>query len=144
MRSCKAVTIGAAEEIMTDTALIKKLQIKPGMRLLVLNAPLDFLARMEGLEVDQTPGEGEYDFVQLFAANGAELMQRGAVGSGAVRLDGLLWMTYPKLSGKIKSDLSRERVWELIAPLGLRPVSQISIDDTWSALRFRPNERVNA
>ena len=41
VRFRKALTIGAAEEMMTDTALIKKLQLKPGMRMLFLNAPAD-------------------------------------------------------------------------------------------------------
>jgi hypothetical protein len=124
---------------VTDPALIKKLQIKPGMRLLVLNAPADYRARLGDLEVDAVPGEGKHDFVQVFAANSAELSPVSAAGAGAIKYDGILWVTYPKLSGKVKSDLSRERVWELVAPLGLRPVAQVSIDDTWSALRFRPS-----
>ena len=49
-------------------------------------------------------------------------------------------VTYPKKTGKIASDLSREVTWQAITPLGWRPVTQISIDETWSALRFKPGE----
>jgi hypothetical protein len=42
----------------------------------------------------------------------------------------------------VETDLSRDDFWELLTGAGLRPVTQISIDDTWSALRFRPSELV--
>jgi hypothetical protein len=48
-----------------------------------------------------------------------------------------LWICYPKKSSSFNSDLSREIVWEVMEPLGLGPVSQKSIDGTWSALRFK-------
>jgi hypothetical protein len=53
----------------------------------------------------------------------------------AVRPGGVFWVAYPKGG---KSDLSRDEMWELLKPFLWRPVSQIAIDDTWSALRFRP------
>ena len=56
--------------------------------------------------------------------------------------DGLLWVCYPKKSAKIESDLSRDVIWELMQDSGLRPVTQVSIDKTWSALHFRPVEKV--
>jgi hypothetical protein len=42
----------------------------------------------------------------------------------------------------VESDLSREEVWAAMEATGWRPVSQIAIDETWSALRFRPVEDV--
>ena len=59
-----------------------------------------------------------------------------------IAFDGLLWISYPKRSSKIDSDLSRDDMWELYIDESLRPVSQISIDETWSAVRFRPTEKV--
>jgi hypothetical protein len=58
----------------------------------------------------------------------------------------LFWLSSPKKTGKIASDLSRDIVWELMKVMdtGLRPVTQISIDETWSALRFRPTEKVGS
>jgi hypothetical protein len=52
-----------------------------------------------------------------------------------VRPGGVFWVAYPKGG---KSDLSRNELWTLLEPYLWRPVSQIAIDDTWSALRFRP------
>lgn len=54
----------------------------------------------------------------------------------------LLWACYPKGSGKIKYDLNRNTVWDAVALIGLRPVTQIAIDEKWSALRGRDHELV--
>ena len=45
-------------------------------------------------------------------------------------------------SSKVWTDLTRDILWELMKATGLRPVSQISVDAIWSAMRFRPEEQV--
>ena len=44
---------------------------------------------------------------------------------------------------KYSSDINRNSVWDLFKPLGYRPVSRVSIDEVWSALRFRRADLVN-
>jgi hypothetical protein len=56
----------------------------------------------------------------------------------------LVWISYPKKSSRVDSDLSREVVWAAMEGTGWRPVSQIAIDEVWSALRFRPTEDVKS
>jgi hypothetical protein len=36
------------------------------------------------------------------------------------------------------TDLNRDRLWAALADAGVWPVRQVSIDQMWSALRFRP------
>jgi hypothetical protein len=48
------------------------------------------------------------------------------------------WASYPKRSAKVATDLTRDHGWEAFATADWRPVTQVSIDDVWSALRFRP------
>jgi len=55
----------------------------------------------------------------------------------AARADRIAWLGYPK-AGKLGTDLNRDRLVETVAGRGVQPVRQVSIDDTWSALRFRP------
>jgi hypothetical protein len=43
---------------------------------------------------------------------------------------------------KVKTDLTRDVGWEIVSQAGLRPVTQVSVNEVWSALRFRPVERV--
>ena len=52
----------------------------------------------------------------------------------------ILWISYPKLSAKAQSDLSRDIIWSSLGARGLKAVAQISIDETWSAMRFKKVE----
>ena len=58
------------------------------------------------------------------------------------KYDCLFWACYPKGGGQIKSDIKRDTVWKAFDLIGLQAVSQIAIDETWSALRARPAEMV--
>jgi len=55
----------------------------------------------------------------------------------AASADRLTWVAYPK-AGQLGTDLNRDSLAARLTALGVRPVRQVSIDDVWSALRFRP------
>lgn len=59
-----------------------------------------------------------------------------------VEPDGVLWFAYPKGSSKIKTDINRDSIRATGEGFGVTTVTAISIDDTWSALRFRPIDKV--
>lgn len=127
------------------SSLVKKLRVQPGSRLLILNAPAGYVETLadlpEGVQVSQEP-EGTFDFVQLFVRDSIEYGELGPLALAAVSYDGLLWICYPKRSSKVETDLTRDVLWKLTESTGLRPVSQVSIDPVWSAMRFRPVELV--
>lgn len=56
--------------------------------------------------------------------------------------DSVLWFAYPKGTSKIKTDINRDTIRVTGEEFGITTVTAISIDDTWSALRFRPIEKV--
>ncbi len=56
--------------------------------------------------------------------------------------DSVFWIAYPKLSSAIKSDINRDIIRPAVEEYGIQTVAAISINDTWSALRFRPIEKV--
>ncbi|HWW82135.1 MAG TPA: hypothetical protein VNZ26_00955, partial [Vicinamibacterales bacterium] len=85
---------------------------------------------------------GTFDVVQLFVKNVEELNQTAPTAIRAVKPGGIFWISYPKLSAKTDSDITRDVGWDVVKKEGLRPVSQVSIDEVWSALRFRPVEQV--
>jgi hypothetical protein len=113
-----------------------------------LNAPEGYLsllaAQEDGFQIVELPDGTEFDFVQLFVRNMEELRQHAASAIEAVAYDGLLWICYPKQSSKLKSDIHRDVLWREVEPLGYQGVSLVSIDDTWSAMRFRPAEKVKS
>ena len=126
---------------MSDEKLQKKLQLKPGMTALILNAPDSFLAAIQplpGVGQAQTEPTGDrFDYVHLFAQNSAELNAFAKDAQTAVSTDGLFWISYPKKSSGLETDLTRDAGWEPITAAGYRPVRQVAVDEVWSAVRFR-------
>jgi hypothetical protein len=123
------------------TPLAKKLLIKPGFALLVLNPPagyLDQLAPLPDGAAFAPRSDGTYDCVQLFVRDRAELERHAQQAVDSLRPDGLLWISFPKGSSKQQRDLTRDTGWDSIRALGFQGVSLIAVDDTWSAMRFRP------
>ena len=128
---------------MEANAIFKKLRLNTQGTSLIVNAPADYLAILEGVTFDSQPQAGKiYDFVQVFSARQAELEQLCASVKDAGKYDCLFWACYPKGTGKIKSDIKRETVWTALELAGVQAVTQIAIDETWSALRGRPSEMV--
>ena len=84
------------------------------------------------------------DFVQLFVRDSAELATYAPAALAAIKRDGVFWIAYPKKSARVTTDLTRDRGWAPVTAAGLRPVTQIAVDETWSALRWRPIELVKS
>jgi len=82
---------------------------------------------------------GKYKFIQVFAKDLSEANKDAKGVIEALDGDGHLWLSsYPKgTSKKYKSDINRARAWEVFAPYEFEPVTQVAIDDDWSAMRFR-------
>ena len=59
-----------------------------------------------------------------------------------IQPDSVFWIAYPKGTSKLKSDISRDTIRITAEDYKLKTVTAISIDETWSALRFRPLEKV--
>lgn len=127
------------------SGLVGKLKIKADQRLLLLNAPPGYLDELgplpDGTEV-LTRAQGQFDLVHLFAQNSAELEElltrtKDLVGGAA------LWVSYPKGSSKVETDLTRDQGWDALTRQGFRPVSLISINDIWSAVRFRKKDKAD-
>jgi len=129
------------------SATVKKLGLKPGMRALVVGAPsgyIDSLAPLpDRIDVSESLGSA-HDFVQFFATNKSEIAKLAKKLLQSAAPGALVWITYPKKSSGVNSDLSREAVWAAMEGTGWRPVSQIAVDEIWSALRFRPTQEVKS
>lgn len=119
-----------------DATIFKKLKTKPGMSAISLNTPPDY-PRDSGL---QWIDNGESDFVHVFVNSKAAFDQWFLPATQHAKKDGLFWLSYPKSTGKQKYDINRDSLWDLVLPQGWHPVAQVSLDETWSAIRLRRNE----
>lgn len=116
--------------------IFTKLNIKAGQKVLIVNSPAGYAKA--SADIDLKPAAKKlYDAVQVFVKNSTELKKVIGVVLKTTKEDGLLWMCYPKKTSSIKSDLSRDKGWDLLVKAGFEGVAMVSIDDTWSAFRFR-------
>jgi len=125
--------------------LAKKLLIKPGQHWLIMNAPEDYLATLEPLPDDvqlSFTAEGNFNGIQLFVQNSAELTEALAHLKSVLKDDTIFWVIYPKKSSGMETDLEMMSGWEVTKPYGLRPVASAAINNVWTTLRFRPEHLV--
>jgi len=125
--------------------LAKKLFIKPGKNWLFYNAPNSYFSTLEPLPADVTifyNPTRTFDGVQLFVKNTKELATSLKILAPVLKPDTMFWITYPKKSSGIESDLEMMGSWVEVEKYGLRIVASAAIDDTWTALRFRPIDLV--
>jgi hypothetical protein len=121
--------------ILSTVDLAAKLQIKPGMAVSVVGAGPD-MPDLSGLG-PPAAGPSEAAAVIAFIRLATELSGPAAPAIHAARDDRLAWIAYPK-AGQLGTDVNRDSLARAVASLGVQPVRQVSIDDIWSALRFRP------
>jgi hypothetical protein len=133
------------DKTMAENGLIKKLRIQSGQRVLILNPPQGYFEELgqlpENVELAEKP-QGAFDFIQLFVKQRVELESQLPMIQQGIKYEALLWICYPKQSSKVISDLNREIIWGIVSKTGLEGVTLVSLNTVWSAMRFRPADRV--
>jgi hypothetical protein len=115
----------------SGTPLVQKLGIKTGHRVAFVGAPDGF--RLDGV----TPGPlRRCDVVLLFAPKEQALARALPKAAASLVESGSLWIAWPKKSSGVATDLTEDRLRELILPTGLVDNKVCAIDETWSGLRF--------
>ncbi len=128
---------------MPDKTVAQKLLIKENYKILFINEPDNYRAILGELpeNVSALTGEGRSaDFIQLFVTSRKELVEKLKEIKPKMSPKGLLWVTYPKGTSGIKTDINRDIIREYAQSMGLNSVAMISVDDTWSALRLKLSE----
>ena len=95
-----------------------------------------------GVTLGAKPAEA--DVIHLFVRNRDELAREWPPIASAVRDAAVVWISYPKKSGALRTDLTRDVGWEPVGDTGFEGVSQVAVDDTWSALRFKRDAQLRA
>lgn len=119
-----------------DIQIFKKMRIKDNMTAKVLNAPTNYIKSTELKWLDK----GKIDFLHLFVSSKDEFEKQFSNVVEHLNTNANVWISYPKSTSKQKYDINRDSLWDLMIPKGWHPVSQISLDETWSAIRIKPNE----
>jgi hypothetical protein len=123
--------------------LLCKLNYKGQDRIAVINAEevffLSLSDELKGVVIDkEIDPRYPYSFIIIFVKSIAEVEQLTPMALHNLMADGILWFCYPKKSSKqYSTDLDHDHGWKTLNDSGLQGVRIVSIDDNWSAIRFR-------
>lgn len=123
------------------TPVFKKLNLKQ-KNAFVLNAPTEFEEELLAIQADaaikKSIGADEIEFVLTFVTTKVDIDQITPAITEKLKGDAVVWFAYPKgTSKKYKAEINRDRGWEILGKSSFEAVRQVSIDDDWSAVRFR-------
>jgi hypothetical protein len=119
--------------------LAQKLGVGPGCRLFLQAGPDNYAALLAPLP----PGarvvarqDAHTDLVHLFATNRAALARALRSTLKAVRTETPIWVSWPKKSSGVASDLTEDVIREIALPLTLVDIKVCAVDEVWSALKL--------
>ena len=127
----------------TNTPLIRKLGIKPGHRLALLQAPPGFLGLLGELPEDvdlrtqvDPDVDSDLDVIVFFVRELAELHRRFTPLARCLSPAGGLWVSWPKKASGVPTDLTEDVIRTVAPEAGLVDNKVCAIDSTWSGLRL--------
>ena len=130
--------------------LLDKLNYKGQKRISVINDEGAFIqsiySEINDLVIDQKiDPRYPYEFIIIFVKTIAEVEQIAPITIHNLKADGVLWFCYPKkTSSKYSSDIDRDHGWKVLNDSGLYGIRLVSIDQDWSAFRFRNKKYIKS
>jgi hypothetical protein len=128
--------------------LLKKLNYKNHRVIALINIPneLNFLKQFPNgyntIDFEINAGKN-YDFLLLFVQTEAVVSEIAIKLKDNMADDAVLWFIYPKkTSKKYKSEINRDSGWQSLSILSVEPVRMVSMNEDWSALRFRQVSKI--
>jgi hypothetical protein len=122
----------------SGTPLVKKLGIKAGDRVSLVNAPPGFQKELEGLPqgVTFTDERSETEVALVFAKSVRDFEKRFKAASKSMTTAGMIWAAWPKKASGIETDLVESKVRGFGLGIGLVDIKVCAINDIWSGLKF--------
>ena len=124
----------------SGTPLWKKLGYKTGLKAHLDNPPddyLELLALPDDVEVIW-PGKKESNmpFVHLFEREARALRAKLNSYRKKIAADGVIWVSWPKKSSGVSTDITEDTIREVALPLGLVDIKVCAVDEVWSGLKL--------
>lgn len=123
----------------SGTPLTKKLGYKPGFRAHLMGAPVelqDWLAPLpDGVQFSAKPS-AQTDLVHGFFSEAAVLAKQLKSLRGTLKPDAVLWVSWPKKSAKLATDITEDTIRTLGLPMGWVDVKVCAVSEVWSGLKL--------
>ncbi len=123
----------------SGTPLAKKLEIKEGFNIVIHNAPENYETLLAPLPDDvhlSTNTSKDFQMVHIFTQSRGELENQLPSYTESIHRDGMIWVSWPKNSSKVPTDITEDVVRAVALPLGLVDVKVCAIDEIWSGLKL--------
>jgi hypothetical protein len=122
----------------SGTPLAKKLGIKPATRLFSVGAPGHYDELLAPLPegVKQVRKIDDADVAHFFVTARARLEKELRTAVPKMQQDAAIWVSWPKKSAKVATDITEDTVREVALPLGLVDIKVCAVDEIWSGLKL--------
>lgn len=123
----------------SGTPLLKKLGIKDGYRMAVLNAPKGYFKLLGKLPMGVqilSSSKGPLDFIHFFIKDRKEYEKRLGDLKQAIAPNGMIWVSWPKAASKVPTDGTEKVVRDYALKTGLVDIKVCAVDETWSGLKL--------
>ena len=125
---------------MTQKSIAEKLHIREGHKLLLLNAPRGYTGRLgrlpKNVSIVSQPTEIA-DIVRVFVRDREQLKEQLPRLASLVKQKGILWVSYPKGTSKMKTEINRDTIQAYAHKIGMEAVAIFSVNDDWSARKLK-------
>jgi hypothetical protein len=128
-----------ADPAYSGTPLATKLGIKAGARILAIDQPPDYRAALDPIppDVEFVPRlSSRVDIIHLFVTRRTTLARELKRLRSGMRPDAAVWVSWPKKSAKVPSDITEDVIRAEAVPMGLVDVKVCAVTETWSGLRL--------
>src|SRR4051794_32945889 len=126
----------------SGTPLLKKIGLKDGDRVLLINAPRNMPEEFREF-ADEQPKE-DLDVVLLFVTSAAEFRDEFTKAGKKIQPDGMIWIAWPKKASGVKTDLTEDVIRNFALEGIFVDVKVCAIDDTWSGLKLVVRKELRA
>jgi hypothetical protein len=120
----------------SGTPLVKKLGIKENFRVAFHNLPPDVKAELQVSLASCKSAPTQLDFAMIFVQSQTELKKEFPRHAGRLAPTGMLWVSWPKKSSKVATDLDDNIVREIGLANLLVDVKVCAVSEVWSGLKF--------
>jgi hypothetical protein len=121
------------------TPLAKKLGFKVGSRVLLINTPANYPQLVAPLPAGMTLSarlRKDVDICHFFTRSAAELAKRLLKLQFTIRTSGCIWVSWPRKSSKVATDITEDSIREIALPMGLVDIKVCAVDEIWSGLKL--------
>jgi hypothetical protein len=123
----------------SGTPLVKKLGIREGSKLYLANAPNNYLKLVsplpDGVKIVSRVSSNT-DMVHIFSTKEVHLTRTLRAVLPKIKQDGMIWVSWPKKSAKVPTDITEDTIRKVALPLGLVDIKVCAVDDVWSGLKL--------